>query len=91
MDPVVKQTVESTVELLVRREYETVARLTEQRRLTADELREAVEGYGRTLVSLPEDWPSDAVVVQTHDGAVAITVDFWTVEEGRSDRPWSCG
>ena len=56
-------------------------------RLTAAELREAVEHYGRTLVELP-DGGLQHVWVYTQQGREnvwRVDVDLWTAEEGRSD------
>lgn len=56
-------------------------------RLTAGQLREAIEHYGRTFVELPEEglqyvW----VYPQTWgENAWRVDVDLWTIEEGRSD------
>src|SRR5256885_9347003 len=46
--------------LLVDGEYETLAMMTQGKRLSATELRDAVESYGRTLIHPPEgEFPPD--------------------------------
>jgi hypothetical protein len=76
--------------LLVRGEYEAVERMTDGDRLTAARLRSVVEEYGRTLTAPgPDgDWWSHAEVFEVKNAArpvLAVDVDLWTEEEGRSD------
>jgi hypothetical protein len=76
------------VDLLVRRQYETLARVDIGARLSADDIRQSVAGYGRTLVRPPDDaWSSlDAVAIfGTTPPAYDVVFDLWTAEEGRSD------
>jgi hypothetical protein len=47
--------VRAIVDLLVRGEYEAVARITRAVRMPADEIAEAIEEYGRTLVAPDAD------------------------------------
>ena len=50
------------------------------------DLARRLDDYGRTLVPLPADWPKYAW--QYNSGAageIAVDVDLWTLEEGRSD------
>lgn len=56
-------------------------------RLQEDELRSAVEDYGRTLVELPDEaWASvDEYPISGETDACALDVPLWTTEEGRSD------
>jgi hypothetical protein len=56
-------------------------------RLTAAELKTAVEEYGRTLVALPDDVELivDVYEQPSPPGAVTFDVPLWTQEEGRSD------
>jgi hypothetical protein len=62
--------------------------MTSGKRLSAAEIRDAVESYGRTLVSPPDDLPADLELVDVRgDGPkrVAATMSLYTAEEGRSD------
>jgi len=56
-------------------------------RLSEDELRRAVEDYGRTLVPLPEEaWGLIEIYEQTENPDVSsLDVPLWTIEEGQSD------
>lgn len=56
-------------------------------RLTAAQLREAVEHYGRTFVELPEEGLQYVWVYEQagRENVWRVDVDLWTVEEGRSD------
>jgi hypothetical protein len=76
------------VDLLVRGEYEAVERLSGGRRLSAPEMRAAVEGYGRHLVMPPDaEWRQlDAVRISgSEPPSHHVVVPLWTAEEGRSD------
>ena len=55
-------------------------------RLTADELREALEGYPDELIDLPEEAFEVAEAYPgPNPGQWAIDVDLWTAKEGHSD------
>src|SRR4051812_31071410 len=56
-------------------------------RVTAGEIEEAIRHYGRTLIPLPaEAWDLVDVYENRHDPkALALDVDLFTKEEGRSD------
>jgi hypothetical protein len=76
------------VALLVAGDYDVAAAMTRNDRLSAEELRNAIARYGRTLVPLPEDqW--DRLDVVAIDGrehpTFHVVLDLWTAEEGRSD------
>jgi hypothetical protein len=74
--------------LLIRREYEVVEKITRGRRLTASQLREAIEEYGRTLVTAPEEWWPTVGIIPIDPGkrpAFHVDAPLWTKEEGRSD------
>lgn len=76
------------VELLVRREYDAIARLTHCRRLSASDLQHAVLSYGRKLARPPDGWIDLVDVVPIDDreqAAFFAAVPLWTEEEGRSD------
>lgn len=74
--------------LLAAGDYVTVERMTRGRRLSAADLRRAVEDYGRTLVRLPPEQIQNLDVIEIVDSnppAFSVVVDLWTREEGRSD------
>ncbi len=72
---------------LVHGRYGDISRDGRVGRLTEAQLRDAVGEYGRTLVELPEEaWQFSEEYPQVHSpNEVAIDVDLWTAEEGRSD------
>lgn len=88
-----KSATNAVVALLVRSDYEAAERLSDGRRLTAAQLRSAVEAYDRTL-TWPDsggdcgDWWSQAEVFEVEGASrrtLGVDGDLWTVEEGRSD------
>lgn len=56
-------------------------------RLTADELRNAVAQYGRTITPLPREcWSlADEFADEARPDELSLDIPLWTVEEGRSD------
>ncbi|WP_425598377.1 DUF7668 domain-containing protein [Thermomonas carbonis] len=50
----------------------------------ASQIRDYVEGYGATLVALPEETWNSSVCIWYGDHWAAL-VDLWTEQEGRSD------
>jgi hypothetical protein len=84
----IEAAVRIVVDLLVRRQYETIQKLTCGRRLSAKELRSAVEDYGRELVPPAEGWWQTVDVTPVRDverPEFHIAAPLWTREEGRSD------
>ena len=83
-----RDTVHRLVEMLVVGHYDGVEGASRSRRLTAEQLRQAVEEYGREL-RMPPDVVFDNLDVNEIEGAIPrawwMLVDLWTVEEGRSD------
>ena len=76
------------VALLARGEYTALERRTGGARLSATELREAVQAYGRRIVVPPLEAtpPLDVVAVAgSRPPAWSVVVPVWTAEEGRSD------
>src|SRR3954462_13720636 len=76
------------VGLLVDGEYQALETLTQRERLTAEEIRTAVEEYPGTLVHPPsETWGiSDIIEIDNAEPPEAVVVvQLWTVEEGESD------
>jgi hypothetical protein len=84
----IKDTVHHLVETLVAGDYDGLEEATRGRRLTAEQLRQAVEEYGREL-QMPPEVVFDNLDVYEIEGAISrawwVLVDLWTVEEGRSD------
>jgi hypothetical protein len=81
-------TVHRLVELLVAEDYDGIEEATRGRRLTAEQMRQAVEEYGQGL-QMPPEVVFDNLDVNEIEGAIPrawwVSVDLWTVEEGRSD------
>jgi len=79
--------VRTIVGLLVDGSYDVIEAMTRSRRLSSEDLRGAVEGFGRTLAPIPTDALEHLDVVQI-EGAdhptLHVVVDLWT-EEGKSD------
>lgn len=85
--------IKTTVNWLVSGDYTAIERRSRGVRLKADDLREAVETYGRTLRALPESaYPEiDAIKVNRAGPPTwSITVPLWSEEEGRSDLTLEC-
>jgi hypothetical protein len=84
----VEVAVGTVVDLLVRREYEAVERVTEGDLMSAGEISEAISEYSRTLVrpNRGEWWPLVVVTpVTAEPGKLHVAAPLWTAEEGRSD------
>jgi hypothetical protein len=83
-----RDTARRLVEMLVAGDYEGVALASRDRRLRAEQLRQAVEEYGREL-RMPPEVVFDNLDLNEIEGAIPrawwVSVDLWTVEEGRSD------
>jgi hypothetical protein len=77
------------VDLLVRRDYSTIERMTRGRRLSATDLERAVSEYRRKLVNPDGGWWESVEVtpIRSADQSSAyhVAVPLWTQEEGRSD------
>jgi hypothetical protein len=74
-------------DLLVAGDYQAVERMTDGRRLTADQIEQAVLDYGNTLVPLPPEALDrvDVYPFNSDPTSCRAEVDLWTREEGRSD------
>jgi hypothetical protein len=84
----VEAAVRVVVDLLVRRDYVTIELMTRGRRLPADELKRAIEDYGRTLCEPANGWWSTVEVTElrgARDRTLHVAAPLWTEEEGRSD------
>jgi hypothetical protein len=84
-----RDTVHQVVGMLVAGDYAGLEAVSRGRRLTAEQLRQAVEEYGRELRMPPEPvFDNIEDVIELEDAtrrAWSVLVDLWTVEEGRSD------
>ena len=80
--------VRDIVAQLVRGEYQSFVAQFAASRLTADDLRQVIQNYGRTLILPPDPTYPDLNIVQVR-GAIrptwSIQAPLWTREEGRSD------
>lgn len=76
------------VEALVAKDYAEAVRITRGIRLPEEQIREAIQDYGRTLV-MPPDGAFDTLDVVEVTGATprqwSVRMNLWTEEEGRSD------
>jgi hypothetical protein len=80
--------IQAIVDLLIRREFQAIEKLSDGRRLSAAELEAAVSSYGCTLCAPPKGWIAaiDIVPIDGRDPAKFFAaVPLWTEEEGRSD------
>jgi hypothetical protein len=75
------------VETLVKGHFDQLERDGRSGRLSAHELKKALQGYGRTLITLPDEAfrLADVYPVKGQHGTWAVDVPLWTAEEGRSD------
>lgn len=88
VDSAIRTAVGIVVGLLVNGQYDVLEAVTRGDRLSAAEIRRAVEQYGRTLVSIPPAARDsyDVYRVERADRPTfSVDVDLWTREEGRSD------
>ncbi|HSN98079.1 MAG TPA: hypothetical protein VLS89_07260 [Candidatus Nanopelagicales bacterium] len=84
----IERTLRAVVELLVRKDYSGLERLTHGVRLRASELEKGVDDYGRTLVFPPSDAFSRADVIPIRGAspqAYSVRFRLHTREEGQSD------
>ena len=83
-----RDTVHHLIELLVAGDYSGLEETSRGRRLTAGQLRQAVEDYGQEL-QMPPEAVFDDLDVNEIEGSIPrswwTSVDLWNVEEGRSD------
>jgi hypothetical protein len=88
LDSQIRTAVSIAVNLLVRAKFDTLASMTRDRWLNADQLRKAVGDYPHRLVPPPESAWNEIDVVQARDLEPAtFLIDFplWTEDEERSD------
>jgi hypothetical protein len=79
--------VRQIVELLVNKNYDEIARMTNENRLSSAELRQAVADYGRKLTTPPDSaWDQlDVIEVRDRDQPTySVRFDLWA-DGKRSD------
>lgn len=84
----VEPVVRSVVNRLVDGEYADAVKDCPSSRLTADDLLETVQDYGRTLIEPPPDAYRDLDVLAVRDSSRptwSVRAPLWSREEGRSD------
>lgn len=87
-DLVLRSTATEIVSHLVREDYVSVVGRCSKSRLTSDDLRASILGYGRRLVPPPPDAYKTLDAVRVKGTAIptwSVRVPLWTIEEGRSD------
>ena len=88
MPPELKEQVQVLISLLIAEKYAEVEALTGGVRLPAEQIRDAIEQYGRTLRQPPSEAYERMDVVEVQGSAYpqwSITIPLWTKEEGSSD------
>jgi hypothetical protein len=84
-----EESVEEVIALLVRGEWEELERATSGQNLSAREIEEAIQQYGRTLIMPPPEEFRDQLdvveIIVTRDSEFSVTTHLWTLEEGESD------
>ncbi|WP_039145639.1 DUF7668 domain-containing protein [Leisingera sp. ANG-DT] len=76
------------VQMLVEGDFDSIEKLSGGNRLSAADISSAVEEYGRTLISPPEESYSNIDAVQIEDelpSMWSVRFHLWTEEEGQSD------
>jgi hypothetical protein len=87
-EQVIRRRAEEVYELLVRGDYDALARMTRGVRLSAEEIRVAVHDYPYALRPWPPGQPMYIDVIEVTDSnpqCWSISADAYTDEEGRSD------
>ena len=80
--------VQDIVSKLAVGDFEGVEFLTRKERMTAEEMKQAIEEYGRTLVDLPQEGLRALEFTRIRSATPSkwsVAVPLWTEEEGRSD------
>ena len=87
VDPL-RTPVREVVQMLANGDYQRLASLTEGHRLSADEMRQAITRYNRTLIVPPEEAYGEIDAIQVQNSGPpswSVRMPLWTEEEGRSD------
>lgn len=82
--------VKDVIHSLAKGDYKTLEADGRAGRLSAEDLRDAVATYGRSLIIPPDEaWEEEllreAIPVGEQGNSWALVANLWTVEEGRSD------
>ena len=79
--------IRAVVDTLVKGHFDQLERDGRSGRLSAHELQEALQAYGRTIIPLPDEAFRLAAVypITGKTATWAIDLPLWTAEEGRSD------
>lgn len=88
INPAMREAVRNAVSLLVSGHYQGLERLTQGRRLAAEEIQRAVADYPAQLIQPPDDAFEDLDVAEakgTDARTYIVEMDLWTAEEGKSD------
>lgn len=83
-----RQTVQHIVSLLEKKAYGELESLSRGVRLSAEEMREAIEGYGQEIFHLPEAGFKELNVIEVRNSNPkqwGVDVPLYTENEGRSD------
>ncbi len=76
------------VQMLVKRDYLSIEKLSAGNRLSATEIANVVKEYGRTLVLPPEESYTNIDAIQIENevpSSWSVRFHLWTKEEGQSD------
>jgi len=79
--------IRALVETLVKGQFDQLERDGRSGRLSSHELKEALQAYGRTIITLPDEafHLAEVYPVKGQHATWAVDVPLWTAEEGRSD------
>lgn len=83
-----QEQIELLLRLLAEKQYDEIEKITNGVRLPAEQIRSAVEQYGRTVVQPPSEAYELMDVIEVKSAKPprwSITMPLWTKEEGRSD------
>jgi len=79
--------IRALVDMLVKGRFDQLERDGRSGRLSSHELKEVLQGYGRTIIALPDEAFRlvEGYPVKGQNATWAVDVPLWTAEEGRSD------
>ena len=84
----IKNTVVYIVNLIVNCNYDEIVRLTNGVRLQSEHIKDAINEYGKTIISPPDNAYEDLDIIEIENVSPqkwSVRFDLWTKEEGRSD------
>ena len=87
-ESILKNTVEKLLLLLSRGEYSTLIKRCADSRLTADDVRRAINEYGGKPVMPPDNGYGDldAILIKNSSPSKwSVRIPIWMADEGRSD------